>query len=148
MGSGGADDRPDARTARRRAGDSAEDAVAGHLAAAGWAILARNVRIGRSEVDIVAIEPGHGGALVVVEVRSRTSAGFGEPEESVDAAKVGRLYRIASELLRAGRLPDGRLLPGDIAASGAFRVDLVAVVRAGPLAAWTIRRHLRGLLPP
>ena len=59
-----------------------------HLRGLGWTILARNVRVGRSELDIVARGPSDPGALVVVEVRSRSGPGFGAAEESVGRAKV------------------------------------------------------------
>jgi putative endonuclease len=130
-------------TARRRTGDEAEEAVARHLTALGWTILARNVRIARVELDIVAIEPDRQPALVIVEVRSATVTRFGSPVESVDAAKVGRLYRAASALARAACLPDGQALPPI-----GWRVDLIAVVRDGDGASWRTTHHLRGLTPP
>jgi putative endonuclease len=133
----------DRRTSRRVAGDQAEDAVALHLAARGWTILARNLRVGRSELDIVASEPSGPCAFVVVEVRSRTVPGFGAPEESVDAAKVARLYAAAWDLARAGHVPGiGR------PAGRPFRVDLVTVVREGAGAKWRVSAHLRGIAPP
>jgi putative endonuclease len=128
------------RTPRQVAGDRAEEAVARHLAAAGWTILARNVRVGRSEVDILALDPM--ATLVVVEVRSRSGPGFGAPEESVDSAKVGRLYASAWQLAKGGHLPDGRRLP-----ERPFRVDLVTVLRAQATDEWTVTQHLRGLAP-
>jgi putative endonuclease len=134
-----ADASPDRRTARRKSGDGAEQAVVDHLVRLGWTIVARNVRVGRSEVDIIAREPS--GSLVFVEVRSRSGTRLGMPEESVDAAKVARLYAAAWELLRIGRSPGGESLT-----EVAFRVDLVTVVRAD--GAWLLRGHLRGLAPP
>jgi putative endonuclease len=128
------------RTPRQRSGDLAEQAVARHLAERGWTVLARNIRVGRSEIDIVAREPG--GTLVFVEVRSRTGSHLGAPEESVDEAKVSRLYAAAWELVRAGRLPDGLPLGAQ-----AFRVDLVTVVR-DHRGTWLLRRHLHGLATP
>lgn len=110
------------------------------LADRGWRVLARNVRVGRSEIDMVAVEPA--GTIVFVEVRSRTASHLGAPEESVDGAKVARLYTAAWELMRTGRLPDGVAL-----GEKAFRVDLVTVVR-GQHGAWRVRAHLRGLAPP
>jgi putative endonuclease len=121
------------------AGDRAEEAVARHLAAAGWTILARNVHVGRTEVDIVALDPD--GVLVIVEVRSRSGPGFGAPEESVDGDKVSRLYGAAWQLTRvlaASRRP----------AKGPCRVDLVTVLRDGRAGEGTVVRHLRGLIPP
>lgn len=114
--------------------------MARHLVERGWTVLARNVRVGRNEIDIVAREPGR--MLVFVEVRSRTVSHLGAPEESVDAAKVTRLYTAAWQLVRAGRLPDGLPLGAQ-----AFRVDLVTVVR-DQHGAWLLRGHLHGLAPP
>jgi putative endonuclease len=127
------------RTPRRVSGDLAEEAVARHLVAQGWAILARNVVVGRSEIDIVAREPD--GTLVFVEVRSRSGPRLGMPEESVDAAKVARLYGAAWEVLRMGRLPGAEPVPDE-----AFRIDLVTVIR-GDDGVWRLRGHLRGLHP-
>ena len=45
-------------TPRRAAGDQAEEAAARHLVGLGWSILGRNVRIGRTELDIVADRAG------------------------------------------------------------------------------------------
>ena len=138
----------DRRTPRRRLGDRAESLVATQLAALGWTILAAGVHVGRDEVDLIAIEPGLPPTLVFVEVRSRSTDRFGTPEESVDQAKVARIYRAALTLLRARRLPDGRRLP-----PLHWRVDLVAV-DARPLTLDGVdgvdgvdMRHLRGISP-
>jgi putative endonuclease len=131
-------------TLRRAAGDQAEEAVALHLVGLGWSVLGRNVRIGRTELDIVAIEPQVAAAFVVVEVRSRSGPRFGAPQESVDAGKVKRLYAAAWHLVRAGCLPGGRRLP-----SGAPRVDLVCVLRDHATGGdWHVGCHLRGVSPP
>jgi putative endonuclease len=132
---------PDRRTPRRATGDLAEQVAARHLAGLGWAIVARNVRVGRWEIDIVAREPPD--TLVFVEVRSRSGPGLGMPEESVDAGKVARLYAAAGQLLRSGGLPGREREVG----AGTFRVDLVSVVRGGD-GRWRLRTHLRGLAPP
>ena len=128
----------DRRTVRRRDGDAAEARVADALRQHGWAIIARQVRVDRDELDIVARDPGPPEMLVVVEVRSRRSSRFGPQEERLDEAKVRRLYRAMNALRAARRLPDGRALPGGLD----WRVDLVAVDHGdGRL------RHLRGLIP-
>ena len=66
-------DRPDdpTRTPAQQAGDAAETLVAARLADAGWTVLARNVHVGRHELDLVAVDPGPPAALVIVEVRWR-----------------------------------------------------------------------------
>ena len=43
---------------------------------AGWTVLARNVHVGRHELDLVAVDPGPPAALVVVEVRWRAGRGL------------------------------------------------------------------------
>jgi Holliday junction resolvase-like predicted endonuclease len=107
---------------RRRRGDVAEALVARHLAAQGWHLLGRGVRVGRDEVDLLAVDPAPPRTLVCVEVRSHVTRRFGPPEGSVDAAKIRHCYRAAAGLRAAGRLPDGTLLP-----RLPWRVDLVAV---------------------
>ena len=81
------------------------------LSARGWTILARNVHAGRSELDIVAVEPGALPRLAVIEVRWRSSRQFGLPEETFDARKRGTLIAGLGRLLDAGCLPDGAQLP-------------------------------------
>jgi Holliday junction resolvase-like predicted endonuclease len=99
------------RTSQQRRGDSTELLVAARLAAGGWAILGRQVRVGRAELDIVAIDPGPPAALVVVEVRFRRNRDFGLPEETVDHRKLARLRFAAYNLRDAGRLPDATPWP-------------------------------------
>jgi putative endonuclease len=117
------------RTPQQLAGDEAEEAVADRLAAAGWRILGRNVRVGRGELDLVALDPGAPPMLVVVEVRWRRSRSYGLPEETFGGRKRNHLRRAVGRLIAAGTLPDGSRLP-----ALPVRVDLVAVeppVRAG-----------------
>jgi putative endonuclease len=99
------------RTSRQLAGDAAEDLVAGLLIARGWVILGRNVRFGRSELDIVATDQGPPGRLVVVEVRWRRSRAFGGAEETLDHKKRAMLRVGVGRLLESGCLPDGSQLP-------------------------------------
>ena len=92
----------------QRSGDAAEDHVAQFLAAAGWTILARQVHVGRAELDVVAIDPGPPRTLVIVEVRWRARRDFGLPEETVDHRKRARLHAAAwrwVETADAPRLP-------------------------------------------
>jgi putative endonuclease len=134
-------DRARARTAQQRAGDAAEDLVADRLRDAGWLILARNVRVGREELDLVAIDRGPPAELVVVEVRWRRTREFGLPEETFDHRKRGHLRAAVGRLLLMTRLPDGSALP-----RLPVRVDLVVVEppdRAGEPA--RLRHHRAAL---
>lgn len=130
--------------ARARTGRWAEDFVADRVTALGWRVLARNVRVGRAELDLVAIDPGPPAALVVVEVRANRQSAFGAPEAGVDRRKLRSVYGGALGLRAAGALPDGRRLP-----PLPLRVDLFAV-EAGPALAretpGTTVRHLRGVI--
>ena len=123
------------RTSARRSGDAGERLVAGLLARAGWRILGRNVRVGRGELDIVAIDPGPPAALVVVEVRRRRRRDFGLAEESLDRRKRAALRRSLGALLEGGLLPGGSPLP-----QLPLRVDLVAIDRT-PDGRPSIRHH-------
>jgi putative endonuclease len=99
------------RTAAQRAGDNAETLVAERLAGQRWSILARNVHVGRHEIDLVAVDPGPPTQLVIVEVRLRSTRAFGLAEETVDFRKRRRLRDAAWTMVAAGSLPDGRRLP-------------------------------------
>jgi Holliday junction resolvase-like predicted endonuclease len=99
------------RTDRQKVGDAAESLVCERLAARGWQILARNVHFGRSELDIVAIDPGPPRRLVVVEVRWRRSREFGLAEETFDHRKRAHLKAGIARLVEAGCLPGGDQLP-------------------------------------
>lgn len=123
------------RTDAQHSGDAAEQLVADQLAAIGWAILGRNVHVGRYELDLIAVDPGPPSALVAVEVRWRASRGFGLPEETVDGRKRARVHAAAYGLLERGTLPDGSPLP-----HLPLRFDLI-VVEPGD----RIRHHRHGV---
>jgi putative endonuclease len=125
------------RTPAQHLGDAAEAVVAARLEALGWRVIARNLRLGRDEVDLVALDPGPPVELVIVEVRWRGRRDFGLPEETVDWRKRRRLRRAVGSLVT--RLPQ---LAPDVGAH-AVRVDLVAVEPSprGP----DIVRHHRGI---
>lgn len=123
------------RTPQQRIGDSGERLIAERLAAAGWTILGRNIRLGRDELDLVAIDPGPPAALVVVEVRRRNRRDFGLAEETVGYRKRVTLRRAVASLLERGVLADGSPLP-----HLPLRVDLVAI-DAGADGRPAIRHH-------
>jgi Holliday junction resolvase-like predicted endonuclease len=124
------------RTDAQSTGDDAESAVAAELAVKGWTILARNIRVGRGELDLVAVDPGPPRMLVIVEVRWRRSRAFGLAEETLDHRKRAHLRAAIGRLLEDG-LPGGAALP-----RLPFRVDLVVVEPgAGHETAPRIRHH-------
>jgi len=132
--------RRDSSTAAQRIGDAAEALAGQRLEALGWTVLARNLRLGRDELDLLAVDPGPPAALVVVEVRRRGRRDFGLPEETLDHRKRAALRRAVGSLLAAGELPDGTALP-----RLSLRVDLVAI-DGSPGDPPSIRHH-RGIRP-
>lgn len=126
------------RTERQRRGSAAELDAANHLEQLGWLLIARNVRVGRDEIDVLAVDPGPPKNLVAVEVRSLRSSAFGAPEERVDRRKVGHMYRgLAAVCTSDAVATEHRRL--------ARRVDLLIVDRRTGA---TQVRHLRSLEPP
>ena len=65
-----------------------EQVAVDYLLSKGYKIEARNWRSGRFEIDIVA---RHDGVIVVVEVKSRISDEYAEPEATVTRRQMSRL---------------------------------------------------------
>ncbi len=61
-----------------------------HLKTHGYEILETNYRFQKAEVDIIAQKAG---ILAVIEVKTRTSADFGNPEEFVSKKKIKLLVK-------------------------------------------------------
>lgn len=70
-----------------------EEFTVQYLSQHGFRIIDRNWRVKDGEIDIVALSPEN--EIVFVEVKSRSSAAFGEPLESISAEKLHRLQRLA-----------------------------------------------------
>jgi putative endonuclease len=78
-------------------GRAGEDAAAAALAARGHVILCRNVRTRYGEIDLVT---AHGGDLVFVEVKTRTSDEYGRPFDAIQPHKQRRLARLARAFMQ------------------------------------------------
>ena len=74
-------------------GKNGEDLATQWLAAKNFAILNRNWRHGRYEVDIIASKDE---VLHIIEVKSRNSTLFGNPEESVSRKKLENILQGAA----------------------------------------------------
>ena len=72
------------RRRSRTLGERGEDLAAKHLKRSGYTILARNVWLGRHEIDIIARE---GDTIAFVEVRTRTADDPVPPEDSIGRTK-------------------------------------------------------------
>lgn len=75
---------------------SGEEAAAALFESLGYRVAARNVRLGRREIDLVLRK---GRDLVFCEVKTRRGAALGHPEEAVDERKQARLVRAAEAYL-------------------------------------------------
>ena len=85
------------RLPRQVVGTLGEQAAVTSLTDQGYRILHRNYRVRGGELDIVCEKNG---IVVFCEVKTRTSALFGLPEEAVTIAKRRRLRRLALEYLQ------------------------------------------------
>jgi uncharacterized protein (TIGR00252 family) len=87
-----------ARVAR---GKWAEDLVSRWYEQHGYAIVARNWRCKRGELDVVACKDG---VLVVCEVKARASNAFGTPAEAVTRAKQLKVKRATADFRASMRV--------------------------------------------
>jgi putative endonuclease len=112
-------------------GAAGEAYVAGKLARDGYQIIARNWRARVGELDIVAVD---GEVLAFVEVRVRTGSRLGSADESVDAAKLARLFATANQFI----------LMHEAYQELIWRVDLVAITLS-PTGEVVAYRHYQNL---
>ena len=77
-------------------GEEGEKIAANYLKSRGYIIHHTNWRMSHLEVDIIAEDNGE---LVFIEVKTRSSDKYGEPEEAVDDQKERDLLRLASVYL-------------------------------------------------
>ena len=98
---------------RRDTGILGEKIARDFLKRRGYRILETNYRCPEGEIDIVAKQKD---SLVFIEVRSKTTANFGSPEESITRAKMHKLRTVAAYFQQTHEdLPS------------AWRIDMVAV---------------------
>lgn len=93
--------------------------MADHLREHGCIVLGMNVRVGRDELDIVALE---GRTLLIVEVRTRSDTSHGHAFETVTRAKAARLRRAAARYLAAHEADEVRI---DVAAVRAGSIEII-----------------------
>jgi putative endonuclease len=73
-----------------------ERLAADYLVEKGYHIIEMNYRSSHGEIDLIA---GDGDTLVFVEVRSKMSANFGLPIETIGTQKLDRVRKMAGEYL-------------------------------------------------
>jgi len=78
-------------------GKIGEDLAEKHLIRIGYKVLQRNWHSGHDELDIIARD---GDWLVIVEVKTRTTDHYGEPEMEVKPAKQRSIVRTADAYIQ------------------------------------------------
>ena len=96
--------RASARARRRDSGPRGEALAAKWLRRRGYRILARNLRVGDDEIDILAIDPDRQ-TIVVTEVKTRRDDDR-LAEDAIDRRKQFRLARAAARLQKQAKYRD------------------------------------------
>lgn len=78
-------------------GREGEDIAARYLERQGYTVLDRNWRSGHKELDLVVCKEN---TIVFVEVKTRTSADYGDPWSFVDDRKIRRIVNSADAYIR------------------------------------------------
>lgn len=78
-------------------GRRGEALAARYLEERGWHILARNVRVGHKEIDLIVRRAG---VIAFVEVKTRAGCGYGHPLEAVSRRKRREIERVAAAWLK------------------------------------------------
>ena len=81
---------------KKETGNKGEDLAAAYLKEKGFAILARNWRHRRLEIDIVAERDNR---IRFVEVKTRSTNQFGYPEKAIGRVKMANMMRAAEAFL-------------------------------------------------
>lgn len=119
------------RSLKDNHGRIGEDYAHRYLRRRGCTVVARNyrTRAGSGEIDIIAWESGQ---LVFVEVKTRATAEFGEPDRAVDAEKRSHILRAARDYARRADIEWQKV-----------RFDIVSIVLGKPLRIEWIRDAFR-----
>lgn len=92
-----------------------ESQAAEFLTRKGYQVLERNLRTPYGEIDLIASQEG---ALVFVEVKTRTTQKFGLPEEAITPQKLEHMIESAQHYLQERPEPEVD-----------WRVDVIAIQR-------------------
>ena len=77
-------------------GREGENLAAEFLKSKGWEIVSRNFRHGKAEIDLIVRRNDW---TIFVEVKTRSSSSYGEPEEFVDEFKARKIFEAAEEFI-------------------------------------------------
>jgi len=102
---------PERKKSKLDTGHEYEQRAAGFLESIGFAILERNWRAGRKEIDLIARKDN---LVVFVEVKASRTRSFGHPSERVDLKKRQNLIAVAQSYIQQKAL-----------AGVDFRIDVI-----------------------
>ena len=77
-------------------GREGENLAAEFLKNKGWEIVSRNYRYKKAEIDLIIRSNNW---TIFVEVKTRSSSAYGEPEEFVDEFKARKIFEAAEEFI-------------------------------------------------
>lgn len=97
-------------------GKRGEEIAEAHLLAQGYKILERNYYYQKAEVDIIAQKEQ---ILVIVEVKTRSTADFGNPQDFLKPKQIQRLVKAI----------DAYVIKHDLDVE--VRFDIIAIVKEG-----------------
>lgn len=82
-------------------GKKGEEMAVAHLQATGYKILAKNFIFQKAEVDIIARKAD---ILAVVEVKTRSTPDFGDPQEFVKKKQIKQLVKAVDYFVNENKL--------------------------------------------
>ena len=97
-------------------GKKGEQLAVDFLLKNGYDIIERNYRFDKAEVDIIAKQKG---VLAIVEVKTRSTIDFGNPQDFVKPKQIQRLVKAIDEYVTINDL--------DVE----VRFDIIAIVKSG-----------------
>ncbi|HCS21238.1 MAG TPA: YraN family protein [Bacteroidetes bacterium] len=104
------------KTAHLKTGQQGEDQACHFMEQQGYLVLARNWRFGKSEVDLIC---GKERELVFIEVKTRSTDHYGEPELFVGPAKQKKMKEAAMAFMNA------------LKEEFTIRFDIIAIIQNG-----------------
>ncbi len=81
---------------QRAKGKDGEDIAAAFLQKLGYKVLEKNFQFGHGEIDIIVQD---GNEIVFVEVKTRKSLEYGDPEFAITKNKIGQIKKVATAYL-------------------------------------------------
>lgn len=97
-------------------GKKGEDMAVEYLLGYGYTILERNYRFDKAEVDIIAKKDGF---LAIIEVKTRSSIDFGNPQDFVKPKQIRNLVKAVNEYIEEYQI------------EAEVRFDIIAIVKDG-----------------